>query len=180
MKAEVRMADDGKHLEGYALLFGSLSEPLGGFREIIDAGAVNLADDVVATFNHSMGNLLGRQSADTLELKVDKRGLFYRIDVPDTQAGRDTMTLVRRKDVSGSSFTFDTLPNGDTWHTDEKGDTLRTLKNILVHELGPVTFPAYTDTTVAARCLQAFVREQRGDSLLASAERRQRLARMTS
>ena len=158
--ANLRAADDGRHIEGYALVFNKRSEEMGGFVEVIARGAIQEPlGDVVATFNHDMSNLLGRTESRTLALKIDNTGLHYSIDVPDTQAGRDTLTLVRRGDVSGSSFTFDVLPDGDTWTTDAKGETLRTLKQIKVYEVGPVAFPAYRDTTVLARATEQRARD---------------------
>lgn len=194
--AEVRASSDGRKIEGYALVFDKLSEPLGTFREKINRDAVvEPLGDVIATFNHTMSNLLGRTKSGTLDLTIDSEGLRYVIDVPDTQAGRDTLTLVERGDVAGSSFTFDveTMPDGsrgDDFKTVD-GKTTRILKRIRVFEVGPVAYPAYkqtsaeanslpafcADTTAAVRSLNEFVREARGD--FAGAQRRRQLLRDT-
>jgi len=51
---ELRAAEDGQKIVGYAAVFNSYSEDLGGFRERIAAGAFAnvLENDVRALFNH--------------------------------------------------------------------------------------------------------------------------------
>lgn len=146
---EVREARDGK-LEGYAIVYDALSRDLGGFVERVAKGAVELASDVLGTFNHSLDHLLGRTGSGTLELGLDDRGLRYRIDLPDTGAGRDVRALVRRGDIRGSSFTFRTI---DQAWSKSGAAALRTLQKIRVTEVGPVILPAYPDTTAAMRSL---------------------------
>ena len=153
VKLEER-AGSRPRLTGYGLVFERESEPLGGFTEVISRDVViEPFEDVVATFNHNPNALLGRQSSGTLELKRDERGIFYSIDVPETSIGKDVRELVSRGDIAGSSFTFDALE--DSWQR-ENGINVRTLRRIAVYELGPVTFPAYPDTTAAARCLASW------------------------
>ena len=82
----------GKTLTGYAAVFDSLSEDLGGFREIIKPGAFDRAlkdkHDVRALVNHDNSLLLGRTASGTLRLSTDERGLKYEIDMLDTTAAR--------------------------------------------------------------------------------------------
>src|SRR3972149_2272748 len=91
-RVELRAASEGKpaQLVGYAAVFNSRSEDLGGFREIIMPGAFD--------------RRLGRTASKTTRLEVDEKGLRAEIDVPDTQDGRDTLTLVQRGDLSQMSF----------------------------------------------------------------------------
>lgn len=151
-RAEVRLSNNGRRLSGYALVFGKLSENLGGFVEQIKPGAAIELEDVRCTFNHSAGSLLGRQTSGTLSIEVDDVGLRYEVDLPNTSAGADVRELVRRGDVDGSSFMFDTTK--DSW-SEQDGVRLRTLESFKVYELGPVVFPAYPDTTAAVRALRS-------------------------
>lgn len=154
---EIRVAGDGKKrmLVGYAAVFNSVTD-IGWFREQIAPGAFADAvkeDDVRGLFNHDSNLILGRNKAGTLSLKEDRKGLYFEIDVPDTQVGRDVLTSVERGDVSGCSFAFMTL--ADEWDYSNEDSPLRTLKKVRLFDVGPVVYPAYADTSVAARSLEA-------------------------
>lgn len=156
----VSKKDDGPStLKGYAAVFNSLSEDLGGFREKIDPGAFKGAlkrSDTRALFNHDSNFVLGRQSAGTLRLKEDKKGLLMEVDLPDTQFARDLQTSVERGDITQQSFGF--TVKKDSWEEDrDKKEVTRTLNEIdELFDVSPVTFPAYPDTTVAKRSLDEF------------------------
>lgn len=157
---EVRETSDGQPvtLAGYAAVFNSLSENLGGFVEMIEPGAFTntLANspDVRATIDHEGGlNVLGRTKNGTLLLTEDDNGLNVVITPPDTQAGRDTLTLVKRGDLSQMSFAFTVPPGGDTWEVKENGLPLRRLRAINLNggDVSVVTHPAYPETSIEAR-----------------------------
>ena len=140
-------------LVGYAAKFNKWSADLGGFREKIARKAFDdvLNDDVRALKNHDSNLLLGR-SPKTLKLSTNSVGLRFEIDMPDTTVGRDTIEEVRRGDISGCSFAFSTAE--DDWKYVEDGSVERTLiKCSALYDVGPVTYPAYPDTSVAARSL---------------------------
>lgn len=108
--------------------------------------------DVRAFFNHNPDYVLGRTIAGTLQLGVDARGLSYEINPPDTQLARDLMTSMRRKDITGSSFSF--VVARDQWTDNEDGSiTRRILEFDSLYDVGPVTFPAYPQTSAGARSL---------------------------
>lgn len=160
-KIEMR-GDAGKQqavLIGYGAVFNKRSSNLGGFFEVISPGAfddiLKSGQDVRALFNHDASMLLGRASSKTLRLTADSTGLRYEIDLPDTQLGRDVRELVNRGDLNGSSFSFSIAPNGAAWEDASEG-TVRTVTKVSrLYDVGPVTFPAYPDTTVAIRSMTA-------------------------
>jgi HK97 family phage prohead protease len=152
---EVRSESDGRRVAvGYAARFNTFSQNLGGFVEVVDPAAFRQTlreADVRALFNHDPNYVLGRRSAGTLRLEEDAYGLRYEVDLPDTQAGRDLAVLLERGDVSGSSFGFRVI--ADDWGETPEGFPLRTLKQVALRDVGPVTFPAYTAADVALQRL---------------------------
>lgn len=153
-KAELRADGDGGVIVGYAAVFNSESEDLGGFVEVIKPGAFTavLGDDVRALFNHDANYVLGRNRADTLALAETKRGLEARIKPPETQWASDLLTSMRRGDVDQMSFGFTVAEGGDDWQKRKDGIVQRTIKRIgRLFDVSVVTYPAYPETSVAVR-----------------------------
>jgi uncharacterized protein len=147
--------EDGlRHIAGYAAVFNSLSDDLGGFREKIDPGAFTKTikgDDIRALKNHNDDYVLGRNKSKTLTLTEDKHGLAIDILPPDTQWAKDLMVSIDRGDIDQMSFGFRTI--SDRWETKDEKE-IRTLEEVRLFDVSPVTFPAYTDTQVALRSLE--------------------------
>lgn len=159
---ELRVAADGKRtISGHAAVFNKDSEPMYGFVERVAAGAFATTikeDDIRALFNHDPNYVLGRNTAGTLRLTEDDTGLAVEIDPPDTQCARDLMVSLERGDVSQMSFGFTTRK--DEWVYDDKnGATMRTLLDVMLYDVSPVTFPAYPDTDVSVRSFQEIADE---------------------
>lgn len=153
---EFRAAENGKAIRavGYASKFNTLSQNLGGFVEQVAPGTFSKTlqeADIRALFNHDPNFLLGRNKAGTLRMEEDNVGLGYEIDLPDTSAGRDVANLLERGDLTGSSFGFRTIE--DEWGETESGFPLRTLRSVALRDVGPVTYPAYSDSESALRSL---------------------------
>ena len=139
---------------GYAARFDARSQNLGGFVERIAPGAFKQTlqeADVRGLFNHDPNYVLGRNRAGTLRMHEDDVGLAYEIDLPNTSAGRDVAELLRRGDVSGSSFGFRMID--EEWGETDSGFPERTVKVAALRDVGPVTFPAYTAAESALRSL---------------------------
>jgi hypothetical protein len=156
---EVREIDgQGPRLVGYAAVYNRLSETLGAppyeFREQIMPGAFGEIGDVKALVGHDRTKVLGRNTAGTLFLRSDDRGLAVEIDPPDTGYARDLLVSVARGDVSGMSFGFKRNPGGDTWVKDSTGMMIRTLVGVTLFEVTITAFGAYADTSIAVRSLE--------------------------
>jgi len=154
--AEFRMAqlEDGtKVLEGYAAVFDSLSEDLGGFREKIARGAFKGAlkdSDARMLYNHNDDYPLARQSNGSLELKEDKKGLYVRAKMPKWADW--IVESIELGNVDKMSFGF--WVGEDVWEHDENIRTITRVAELV--EVSPVVFPAYpaTNIDVALRSLQ--------------------------
>jgi HK97 family phage prohead protease len=155
-------------LVGYAARFGVNSLKMDDFYERIDPSAFSLVSErrgrkspleTRALFNHDPNILLGR-FPNTLRMKVDEMGLRYEIKMPESR--RDIVESIERGDIRGSSFSFVVAPGGEEWSAEE-GRSIRTVKSIAsLIDVGPVTFPAYPDASVAVarRSYDEFMRGQ--------------------
>lgn len=156
------MNAEAGQLVGYASVFNSLSEDLGGFKERIDPKAFNRTlgsgMDVRALVNHDTTLVLGRRSNGTLTLAVDATGLKVSITPPKTSYANDLLELVGRGDVSQMSFGFMIASGGEAW-SNEDGLKVRTVTDLDLLEVSVVSIPAYSDTTVALRNLQDWNRQ---------------------
>lgn len=163
---EVRMDGDKPKVVGYASVFDSLSNDLGGFREYIgkDAFEGRLEDDVRFLINHD-GLPLARTTNGTLRLFVDEKGLKYEADMPDTTDSRDLMELLKNGTVNQSSFAF--IVEEDSWEMKE-GVNIRTIDKISrLFDVSAVTYPAYEEATssVALRSLDKWNEKRHKENL---------------
>jgi uncharacterized protein len=143
-------------LAGYAAVYNSESQDLGGFVEIIRPGAFNRSlssgINVRALWQHDGKSLLGTTKANTLRLKEDSRGLGFELDLPSTTIGNDLSVLVDRGDVAGCSFGFRVRDGGDRWEQ-RGGRLVRELLDVELVEITLTDDPAYIDTSVARRSM---------------------------
>ncbi len=161
--SEIRVAGEGdeRKITGYAAVFDRRSEDLGGFIEVIRPGAFKEAikdADIRALFNHDSNYVIGRTANKTLALEENKKGLKFEAVPPDTQWARDLLTSIERGDISQCSFSFRVAKDGDSWTEVKSGETagmhIREITAIdYVGDVGPVTFPAYPQTSVQARSI---------------------------
>jgi hypothetical protein len=155
---ESRADKEQPKITGHAAVFDVLSEDFGGWREKIAPGAFSksVGGDVRALFNHDPNIILGRTLSKTLRLKEDNRGLYTEIDPPNTSTARHVIEAIRRGDVTQMSFGFRTLK--DEWKFDNtKDEAVRTLIDVELFDISPVTFPAYPTTDVAVREFRDFM-----------------------
>ena len=175
---EVRADGDGMTFSGYAAVFGSKSEDLGGFRESIRPGAFakSLGEKraIKMFWNHNTDIPLG-STRSGLTLTEDSKGLLAVGRLPDTTAGRDMALLVREKIVDSMSFGFQTIK--DNWSDDYAS---RELIECRLFEVSPVTgWPAYPTTSASVRDLATIVDAEPDDLAEAFRVLREQDARLT-
>ena len=151
-------ATETRAVEGYAVVFDSLSNDLGGFTEVINRNALDGViekSDVFCLLNHDNSRgVLARSNKGTgsLELSIDDKGLKYRFEAPKTALGDELLEGLRRGDISASSFAF--TVGSDSWEKREDGSYLRTINSIKeLFDVSPVYQPAYSATSVDTRGL---------------------------
>jgi HK97 family phage prohead protease len=162
---EVRAEGDGMTFTGYASVFNSPSEDLGGFIEYVAPGAFKRSlqsrNEVKLLWNHDSGEPLASLRGGTMQLVEDERGLKVTAQLPNTTRGRDIAELLRTNVIDSMSFGFNVIK--DSWSRD--GQT-RTLESVRLFEVSVVSFPAYEATTAQVRSQQTINPDQLADALL--------------
>ena len=162
---EVRAEGDGMSFTGYASVFNSPSEDLGGFIEYVAPGAFKRSlqsrNEVKLLWNHDSGEPLASLRGGTMQLVEDERGLKVTASLPQTSRGRDVAELLRTKVIDSMSFGFNVIK--DSWSSN--GQT-RTLESVRLFEVSIVSFPAYGATTAQVRSAPTINPDQLADALL--------------
>ena len=177
---QVREAGEGqaqsRTVVGTPIVFGVRSHnltPWSDYREVyevLEPGCISdellRESDIVLNLNHSnkVTDILGRcqNGEGTLKLTRNLRDIGSECDLPETNAGNDTLVLIKRGDISGMSFAFE-----DDWEDSENGVSyermkaeetgkkeiwVRHVKRITaLYDVSIVTHPAYEQTSVATR-----------------------------
>lgn len=155
MRSELKTraeGDDELVIEGYFSVFGRETELWpGAFEEIAPGAFANtLSNDIRALINHETRLVLGRNKAGTLELREDSYGLWGQIKInPNDTDAMNLYERVKRGDVDQCSFGFNIVREDTEWRDD--GSVKWTIREVDLHEVSVVTFPAYEDTGVQAR-----------------------------
>jgi uncharacterized protein len=137
---------------GHAAVFEKLSEDLGGFKEKVAKGAFSKTlkeADIRALWNHDSNYVLGRNKSGTLRLSEDKEGLGVEIDPPATTWAADLQTSMERGDIDQMSFGFRVVK--EEWDDTDKANVVRTLSEVELFDVSPVTYPAYPQTSVSVK-----------------------------
>ena len=162
---EVRAEGDGMTFTGYASVFNSPSEDLGGFIEYVAPGAFKRSlqsrNEVKLLWNHDSGEPLASLRGGTMQLVEDERGLKVTAQLPNTTRGRDVAELLRTNVINEMSFGFNVIK--DNWSRD--GQT-RTLESVRLFEVSVVSFGAYKATEAAVRSQPTINPDQLAEALL--------------
>lgn len=154
LQTQLRAKDSSDDLiiEGYFVVFNRETELFPGAFEEIAPEAISDLDgqDIRCLNNHDTQLVLGRTKSGTLDLRKDEKGLWGSVKInPDDTDAVNLYQRVKRGDVDQCSFGFEIVKE-DVEHRDD-GGIKWTIRDIILHEVSIVTFPAYSDTGVQAR-----------------------------
>jgi len=160
---EVRNSGDSVEIVGYSAVFNQSIDILGFFTESIAPEAFNSVlqegQDTKALFDHESRLILGRVGNGTLSMRTDNQGLYSTIR-PNMSVSyaKDLVESIKRGDVSGQSFAFSV--GAETWDFTDGETPHRTITEISnLYDVGPVTYPAYPQTSVAVAGLRSLMAE---------------------
>lgn len=159
---EIRASKDENErgiIEGMPIVCDSKTD-LGYFDEIISRGALKNTDlkDVRFLVNHNLDMIPLARSRNnnvnsTMQLTPSDDGLKIRVklDIENNSEARNLYSAIDRGDITGMSFMFSI--RAEEWEGEETDHPTRTITDIeKVFEVSAVTFPAYEDTEINARC----------------------------
>lgn len=152
---DVRVEQEELKIGGYFILFEDETELYDGIFEKIDARALDntLNNDIRCLFNHDTAQVLGRNKSKTLTLTKDEKGLYGEVHInPNDTDAVNVLERVKRGDIDQASFGFNILD--EEQRLDENDNLHVVLKEIDLHEISVVTFPAYPNTSISARSKQ--------------------------
>ncbi|KAA6338631.1 hypothetical protein EZS27_013374 [termite gut metagenome] len=158
---------ESRTVEGYAVIFDTLSEDL-GFTEVIKKEAITedtiKRSDIFFLLNHNENRgILARskKGKGTLKLEIDDKGLRYEFEAPATELGNELLEMLQRGDIDSSSFAFTVTGDGDVWEETPEGKYLRTVIKIdRLYDCSAVYQPAYEATTCENKRFIEFQEQQ--------------------
>ncbi|HET6638595.1 MAG TPA: HK97 family phage prohead protease [Gemmatimonadota bacterium] len=166
---QIRAAEDGgmPTLFGHFAVFNRWTEINswfeGHFLERLVPGAFKKTisenrDRIKALFQHGMDPQVGDKPLGPIDdLREDETGGYYEVPLLDTAYNRELVPGLE-KGLYGASFRFEVMREeiaeepGESKHN-PRGLPERTIREVRLHEFGPVTFPAYSDATAGVRSL---------------------------
>ena len=172
--------EKGFYAEGYPIVFEQPTVLFkdGGieYREVIDRHALDETDmeDVIFNYDHG-GKIMARTRNNTLWLTVDEKGLFARMRLDGTQAGREMYEEIKKGYVDKMSFQFSVDPAYDDYDPEAHLWTIRKIKRL--YDVSAVSFPAYEQTSLDARKRAAQEMEDRRRDQAEEQKRMQELRR---
>lgn len=175
VQAEMRALDnetDEMIIEGYPIIFNSPATH--GWTEIIDERALDNTDmtDVPLKYNHDDSHLImARTRNNSLELKKDKKGLYMRATLIDTQSNKDIYKSIKSGLLDKMSFAF--IVDADEYDYDT--DTRKILSIEKLFDVSVVDMPFYDATSVYARGLEASDFEEKRQQLREQEEQKRAL-----
>lgn len=132
-------------LEGYALVWNTLSDDRGGYKVRLAPGSAKFTTPTLALFHHDFRHIIGNTENGTLRLFPDDIGVRVEIDLPDTTTGHDVAELVEDKYVRGMSFSM--IP-GEFAESEENGVTIITATSFTVDEVTVTGIPSFVSTSI--------------------------------
>lgn len=159
---EIRASEDENNkgvIEGRAIVYEKKYDA-GYFEETIARGALKNTNlkDVRFLVNHNVDMIPLARSRNnnensTMHLIVDDDGLRVKIklDIENNADAAALYSAIKRGDITGMSFMF--TVRGEEWKDENTDYPKRTITDIeQVFEVSAVTFPAYEETEINARC----------------------------
>jgi len=163
---EVKKEGDNLYIEGYAAKFGNVDS----YNDIIQQGAFALfltsedAKRVRLCYQHDFDNVIGVIESMT----EDEQGLKFRAKISNTTLGKDVATLLEDGAINEFSIGYKTVK-----FTMDDQQNIRTLQEVYLYEISPVTRAANEKAT-----LQASERKEENNNIKKDSEMEEELKKL--
>ena len=140
---EVKKEGGNLYIEGYAAKFGNVDS----YNDIIQQGAFALfltsedAKRVRLCYQHDFDNVIGVIES----MSEDEQGLRFRAKISNTTLGKDVATLLEDGAINEFSIGYKTVK-----FTMDEQQNIRTLQEVYLYEISPVTRAANEKATLQA------------------------------
>ena len=163
---EIRNEQDDMIVEGYAVTFNEPTVMYSydgiDYKEQIDDRAFEGTDmkDVIFNYNHG-GKVIARTRNKTLELRLDKKGLYIKAKLDGTDEGRKIYEEIKGGYIDKMSFAF--TVSESAYDSENHTRTIRKIKKL--YDVSAVDIPAYDTTSISARSFFELEREKEQKAL---------------
>ena len=138
--AALEVRDSGAAVEGAAMVYDSVADIAGCFRESVTAGAFKIGDVILNAF-HRRDMPLARTGGGGLDLTDGALRLALRATIPAYR--EDIRDMVKRQILRG--FSVEMEVTAEEWPSPDR----RIIRAATLHGIGLVDRPAYGDATAA-------------------------------
>lgn len=151
-------------LFGDAAVFNSRSGNVGGYFEILHQGFFRTAIkpenlEAFALFNHERSLVLGATRNGELTVKETLTSLYQETELKgDTQISRDMIAHAAAKRIYRQSFSFTNYREAEVWRNEGNTVICELVADgcSRLFDVSPVTFAAYTSTSLGLRDMPEF------------------------
>ena len=163
---EVKKEGGNLYIEGYAAKFGNVDS----YNDIIQQGAFALflasedAKRVRLCYQHDFDNVIGVIES----MSEDEQGLKFRAKISNTTLGKDVATLLEDGAINEFSIGYKTVK-----FTMDDQQNIRTLQEVYLYEISPVTRAANEKAT-----LQASERKEENNNIKKDSEMEEELKKL--
>ena len=163
---EVKKEGGNLYIEGYAAKFGNVDS----YNDIIQQGAFALfltsedAKRVRLCYQHDFDNVIGVIES----MSEDEQGLMFRAKISNTTLGKDVATLLEDGAINEFSIGYRTVK-----FTMDEQQNIRTLQEVYLYEISPVTRAANEKAT-----LQASERKEENNNIKKDSEMEEELKKL--
>jgi len=163
---EVKKEGGNLYIEGYAAKFGNVDS----YNDIIQQGAFALfltsedAKRVRLCYQHDFDNVIGVIES----MSEDEQGLMFRAKISNTTLGKDVATLLEDGAINEFSIGYKTVK-----FTMDEQQNIRTLQEVYLYEISPVTRAANEKAT-----LQASERKEENNNIKKDSEMEEDLKKL--